>query len=74
MYKSKCLQNSFNKSLNFKHKKLQKHTWRYQLTCFLISSGCWLGTSLIENLPITLRGMTVFAPEPENAPRLVDKY
>lgn len=39
-------------------------------TCLLTTSGVMLGTSRMENLPTTLRGMTVLAPEPEKAPSM----
>lgn len=41
-----------------------------QHTCFVTSSGVMFGTSLIENLPITFLGITVFAPEAEKAPSI----
>ena len=37
-------------------------------TTFSTISGVWFGTIRTENLPITLRGITVFAPGSLNAP------
>jgi len=37
-------------------------------TTFSTISGVWFGTILTENLPITLRGITVLAPGSLNAP------
>ena len=42
----------------------------FQHTCFVTSSGVMSGTSRIENLPITFLGITVLAPEAENAPSI----
>ena len=43
---------------------------RCSVTNFLILSGDWFGTSLNENLPITLRGITVLDPASLNAPSI----
>lgn len=39
-------------------------------TCFLTRAGSMLGTCRMENLAITLAGMTVFVPGSEKAPSM----
>lgn len=43
---------------------------RYDLTNLDKSAGSMLGTVRMENLPMTLAGITVFAPGAENAPSI----
>lgn len=44
--------------------------WTSCSTCFLTAAGSMLGTCLMENLAVTLAGMTVLVPESEKAPSM----
>ena len=43
---------------------------KWVLTSFSTSDGSMSGTSLMENLPMTFLGITVFPPAPSNAPSI----
>lgn len=72
--------NVFNISINYGDKRTNLQVLgepraacrpsRYLLTSDLMSSGVWLGTIRIENLPITRRGITVFSPASLKAPSM----
>lgn len=50
--------------------------WTFSTCCltnFSISSGVWCGTRRMENLPITLRGITVLAPAALKAPSIPER-
>lgn len=58
----------------FGEPRLFQSSFRCSITSLSTLSGCMLGTILILNLPITLAGITVFAPAPLNAPSMPENY
>ena len=64
-----------NNLLSFQKRKNQcghydSGAFTSRCTCFLTTAGSMLGTCLMENLAVTLAGMTVFVPGSEKAPSM----